>query len=166
MYSLALIIHSWWRWVVLALLLAATIRAIGGRSAGRAWTGADRRANMLAVISLDLQMLLGLLLYFFLSPFTRDALNDFGAAMRTPSLRYWAVEHVSLMVGALVVAHVGNVLVRRALTDPSRHLRGAIFFGLALLLTLIGTPWPGMPNGRELFRLTLSMLGPFCPCVW
>ena len=69
------------------------------------------------------------------------------------------------MVGALVVAHVGNVLVRRASTDPSRHLRGAIFFGLALLLTLIGTPWPGMPNGRELFRLTLSTLGPLCACV-
>ncbi len=84
---------------------------------------------MLAVVSLDVQMLLGLLLYVFLSPFTRDALNDFGAAMRTPSLRYWAVEHVTLMVGALVVAHVGNVLVRRASTDPSRHLRGAISLG-------------------------------------
>ena len=159
MYSLALILHSWWRWVVLALLLAATIRAIGGRSSGRPWTGADRRANMLAVVSLDIQMLLGLWLYLFLSPFTRDALNDFGTAMRTPSLRYWAVEHVTLMVGALVVAHVGNVLVRRASTDPSRYLRGAIFFGLALLLSLAGTPWPGMPNGRDLFRMTASTIG-------
>jgi hypothetical protein len=59
------------------------------------------------------------------------------------------------MVGALIVAHVGNVLARKASTDPSRHLRGAIYLGLALLLTLIGIPWPGMPNGRELFRLAV-----------
>jgi hypothetical protein len=159
MYSLALLFHSWWRWVVLALLVAATLRAVGGRSSGRAWMAGDRRANILAVVSLDVQMLLGLLLYLFLSPFTTDALNDFGAAMRTPSLRYWAVEHVALMVGALIVAHVGNVLVRHASTDSSRHLRGAIFFGLALLLTLIGTPWPGMANGRDLFRISSSMIG-------
>src|SRR5574341_579587 len=154
MYSLALIVHSWWRWVVLALLLAATIRAIGGRSTGRAWTGADRRANMLAVVSLDVQMLLGLLLYLFLSPFTLDALKDFGNAMRTANLRYWAVEHVVLMMGALIIAHIGNVLTRRATTDAARHLRGAIFFGLALLLAIIGTPGPGTPNGRELFRIS------------
>jgi hypothetical protein len=158
MYSLALIVHSWWRWVVLALLLAATIRAIGGRSSGRAWSEADRRANMLAVVSIDVQMLLGLVLYLFLSPFTRDALNDFGAAMRTPNLRYWAVEHVSIMAAALVAAHVGNVLVRRATTDLARYRRGAIFFGLALLLTIIGIPWPGMSNGRELFRLSASTI--------
>jgi hypothetical protein len=159
MYSLALIVHSWWRWVVLALLLAATLRAISGRAGGRAWTSADRRANMLATVSLDVQMLLGLLLYLFLSPFTTEAFNDFGAAMRTPGLRYWAVEHVTLMLGSLIVAHVGNILARRASTDPSRHLRGALFFGFSLLLTIIGTPWPGMPNGRELFRISLSTIG-------
>jgi hypothetical protein len=162
-YSLTLILHSWGRWVVLALLLAATIRAIRGRSAGRTWTPADRQANMLAVMSLDVQMLLGLLLYVFLSPFTTDAFKDLGAAMRTPSLRYWAVEHVTLMLGALILAHVGNVLVRKATTDSSRHLRGAIFFGLALVLTLIGTPWPGLANGRELFRISsaIGALPPF-----
>jgi hypothetical protein len=159
MYSLALILHSWLRWVVLALLVAATFRAVRGRAAGLMWTVADRRANALAVVSLDVQMLFGLLLYLFLSPFTTGALNNFGAAMRNPSLRYWAVEHVSLMVGALIVAHVGNVLARKASTDPSRHLRGAIFLGLALLLTLIGTPWPGMSNGRELFRFGMSTIG-------
>jgi hypothetical protein len=156
-YSLTLILHSWGRWVVLALLLAATIRAVGGRSAGRTWTPADRQANMLAVMSLDVQMLLGLLLYVFLSPFTTDAFKDFGAAMRTPNLRYWAVEHVTLMMGALILAHVGNVLVRKATTDSSRHLRGALFFGLALVLTLIGTPWPGLANGRELFRISSAI---------
>ena len=36
-------------------------------------------------------MLLGLILYFALSPITRAALQDFGAAMASSGLRFWAV---------------------------------------------------------------------------
>ena len=51
------------------------------------------------MIALDLQMLLGLLLYGMLSPFTRQAMQDFGAAMRDSTLRFWAVEHLTMMLG-------------------------------------------------------------------
>jgi len=152
MYSFVLMLHSWWRWAVVALVLIATIRAVAGRLSGRTWTDGDKRSNRLATISLDVQMLLGLLLYLWLSPFTTEAFRDFGTAMRESGLRFWAVEHLTLMVGALIIAHVGNVRAMKASSDSARHLRGALFFGVALLLVLIGTPWPGMPNGRELFR--------------
>ena len=152
MYSLTLVLHSWWRWVVLVLVLVATWRGIIGNRQARAWTDSDRRVNMFTTIALDVQMLLGLLLYLFLSPFTVEAFKDFGAAMRTPGLRYWAVEHLATMVAAVIVAHVGNVMARKGASDGARHLRSAIFFGIVVLLLLFGTPWPGLPNGRPLFR--------------
>jgi hypothetical protein len=152
MYSLTLVLHSWWRWVVLVLVLVATWRGIIGNRQARAWTDSDRRVNMFTTIALDVQMLLGLLLYVFLSPFTVEAFKDFGAAMRTPGLRYWAVEHLTTMVAAVIVAHVGNVMARKGASDAARHLRSAIFFGVVVLLLLFGTPWPGLPNGRPLFR--------------
>jgi hypothetical protein len=158
MYSFTLFVHSWIRWVVLALALLAALRGIQGRVGGRPWTPASARANLLATISLDIQMLLGLALYAFLSPFTREAFGDFGAAMRTPALRYWAVEHVAVMVVALILAHVGNVLARKARSDSARHLRSAVFFGLVFLLLVVGTPWAGMSNGRPLFRLGKGIL--------
>ena len=107
---------------------------------------------MFTTIALDLQMLVGLLLYVFLSPFTTQAFQDFGAAMRTPGLRYWAVEHITLMLLAVILAHIGSVRVRKAPSDNSRHLRTALFFGGVVLLLLLGMPWPGLPNGRPLFR--------------
>lgn len=152
MYSLTLFLHSWLRWVVLALVLIAALRAIGGLTGKRAWTAADRRLNMLATVSLDVQMLFGLLLYLFLSPITTSAFRDFGAAMRTAFVRYWAVEHLSMMVMALIVAHAGSIVARKGSSDSARHARGAMFFGFVLLLVLMGTPWPGMPNARPLFR--------------
>ena len=155
MYSITLLLHSWWRWLVLALALVATARGIGGNLKHRPWSGADLRVCMFTTIALDIQMLLGLLLYFFLSPLTTQAFHDFGAAMRTAGLRYWAVEHIGTMLAAVVLAHVGNVRARKAASDEVRHLRGALFFGGVVLFLLLGTPWPGLANGRPLFRLRM-----------
>ena len=120
----------------------------------RAWTPADDRVRCgCSLIALDMQILLGLLLYFVLSPFTRQAMADFGAAMRSPGLRFFAVEHVfGMVIGDRAGPH------RRG-PDPqeprrsARHRLAAIFFVLALLAILASIPWPGMPAGRPLFRL-------------
>ena len=152
MYSLALVLHSWLRWVVLVLALVAAGRGVAGNLKGRAWTSADPRVRLFTTIALDIQLLLGLALYFFLSPSTGQALQDFGAAMRTPGLRYWAVWHSSTMLAAVVVGHIGNVMARKAASDEARHRRSALFFGLVVLLLLLGMPWPGLSNGRPLIR--------------
>jgi hypothetical protein len=102
---------------------------------------------------LDVQMLLGLLLYFALSPFTRHAMADFGAAMQNSGLRFWAVEHVFGMVIGMTLAHVGRARVKKATDAVLKHKLSAIFLGLALLAIAAAIPWPGMPNGRPLLRI-------------
>ncbi len=141
MYGIVLIIHSWLRWAVLAAGLAAVARG-GTRdsSTGRWFT-----------ILLDVQLLIGLLLYFVLSPFTTAALGDFGAAMKTPQLRFFAVEHVFGMVIALALAHVGTAKIKKAPAERRGKL-AMIFYGLALVAILALIPWPGMTAGRPLFR--------------
>jgi hypothetical protein len=152
MYSAVLLAHSWIRWIALVaavgtVLAALRIRIPADRSAADRW-------SLIAMAALDLQMLLGLLLYFALSPFTAEALKDMSAAMQNPQLRFWAVEHVSSMFVAVVLAHVGRALVRRANTTPvAVRRRLLICFGLAAILMIVGTPWPGFANGRPLFRL-------------
>ena len=103
--------------------------------------------------ALDLQMLIGLLLYFALSPVTTEAMKNMSAAMQNPMLRFWAVEHLTAMLGAIVLAHVGRALARKGRTPESVRRRLLIFFGLAVILMLVGIPWPGFPNERPLFRL-------------
>src|SRR5439155_1346519 len=105
MYNAVLILHSWFRWIALILGVMATFASFTDRSAGQSKTD---RWGLLFMMALDIQMLLGLLLYLVLSPFTTAALHDFGAAMRNPALRFWAVEHVSLMFFAIVIVHVGR----------------------------------------------------------
>jgi hypothetical protein len=150
MYSIILLLHSWLRWAVLLAGFVVVARALA--RGGRPWTPTDERAGSWFVITLDLQFLLGALLYFALSPITRQAFDDFGAAMRTSGIRFWAVEHLFGMVIAIALAHVGKSRIRKAATDARRHRLALIFFGLALLAVLVSIPWPAMPNGRPLFR--------------
>ena len=141
MYGAVLIIHSLLRWAVLAAGLAAAMRGgAAGSSAGKWFT-----------ILLDVQMLLGLLLYFVLSPFTRAALGDFGGAMKNSQLRFFAVEHVLGMVIAIALAHIGRKKIAHAREERKARL-AMIFYGLALVAILVSIPWPGMPAGRPLFR--------------
>jgi hypothetical protein len=101
---------------------------------------------------LDLQLLLGLALYFILSPITGNVFQDFGGAMSNAVLRFWAVEHVFGMVIGVALAHVGRVRVRKTADAARRHKLAAIFFGLALVAILAAIPWPGTPAARPLFR--------------
>ena len=150
MYGLVLDVHSWLRWAVIIAGLWTLLRAwLPGR---RPWTAADDRSVRLFIIALDIQFLLGLLLYFALSPFTRQAMADFGAAMKVAGLRFFAVEHVVGMLVAITLAHIGAARIRK--TPPERrHRLAAIYFLLALLAILASIPWPGMPAGRPLFRI-------------
>ena len=146
MYELVLTAHSWLRWVALIAGLMAVVMAFTASPRADRW-------GLILVIALDIQLLLGFALYLVLSPNTKAIFGNFGAAMRDPVARFWAVEHVSLMVFAVVMAHVGRVLARKAAAPAAKRKRLLVCFVLSTLAMIAATPWPGMASGRPLFRV-------------
>ncbi|MCB0217840.1 MAG: hypothetical protein H6648_09990 [Caldilineae bacterium] len=142
-----LVLHSLLRWAVVVLLALALLSALRGWLGRRSWSPSDDKLGRFLTMSADLQLLLGLLLYA-ISPITVKARADMGAAMADAQLRYWSVEHFSLMLVAIVLIHVGRARSRRAIDAVLKHKQAAIFFGLAALALLVGVPWPFLPNGR------------------
>ncbi|HVG53329.1 MAG TPA: hypothetical protein VM846_02835, partial [Vicinamibacterales bacterium] len=142
MYDLLLVVHSWLRWAVLILGLVAFARSAASRFTRRPWTPADETVGKWFVISVDLQVLVGLLLYFFFSSFTMSAWRDMAGAMADPIIRFWSVEHMVGMLAATAFVHVGRVRIRKAKDASRKHFLAAIFFGLALVLMLASIPWP------------------------
>ena len=139
------------RWITLILALAATLNAFRqptqeGRLPGRSW-------DTVFMLAIDLQVLLGLALYFGLSPFMVEAMNNVGAAMRNPGLRFWGVEHAGGMFAAMMLVRTGRVLAAGATTVSASRNRRLACFALATLVVLVSIPWPGLANGRPLFRL-------------
>ena len=151
MYTIALILHSWIRWFALITVFGVVLAAVRGKVEG-GQSVADRW-GVFAMMALDLQMLLGLLLYLVVSPNMAEIRAHFGEAMQNPQLRFWAVEHLTAMVVAVVIAHVGRVLARKAKTPAAKRTRLLICFGIATVAVFLGTPWPGMAAGRPLFRV-------------
>jgi hypothetical protein len=152
MYTGLLILHSWFRWVVLLSGIAAVAGAVAGVTSRRAWLPVDDRRIALFTISLDVQMLMGIILYALLSPVTRSGFENMSLTMRDPVLRFFVVEHLVGMVAAVALAHIGRARVRKAADAAARHRSVLIFGGLALVVILLSIPWPGMPAGRVLFR--------------
>ena len=154
MYDVALHAHSWLRWIALLVGLVAVARAFSGRSRRRPWTKGDDRLGASFTGLLDLQLLLGLVMYFALSPITKEGMRDMGAAMANTGLRFWTVEHPFGMFLAIAVAHIGRGRIRKTSDAVRRHRTALVFFTIALILIVISIPWPGRAIiGRPLFRM-------------
>lgn len=129
MYEILKSAHSGWRYIVLILLVVAVLQAIMGWFGNKAYTEGNRKLNVFTLISAHVQLLFGLVLYF-LSPLTKGPM---GEAM----YRYWKVEHITMMVLAVVLITIGNAKSKKVTEGVQKHKKIAIFFGIALIFILV-----------------------------
>jgi hypothetical protein len=162
-YATILSLHSWLRWGVVGLALLCIARAALGWRRRRSFERGDARLFRVLVAAVDTQIVLGLLLYARLSPFSAAGFSDLGGAMHNSVLRYFVLEHPLAMLIGVAVLHVGSVRARRWNSEPQRHRAVLRTTATALLCFAIGLPWPGLPYARPLLRTTLPVMSPVAP---
>ena len=150
MYMFVLFAHSIFRWLVLIAGIVTVAMSFVGWFSKSDWTRTNEKMGMAYVSLIDMNVLLGLLLYIFLSPITKAVFANFGAAMGDNTLRFFAVEHIFGMIVALAAAHVGRVLTKKATEPLKKHRTVAIWYTLSLLIILAMIPWD-RPLLRGLF---------------
>ncbi|MBI3882869.1 MAG: hypothetical protein HY305_01240 [Sphingobacteriales bacterium] len=138
--QIVLVLHNLVRWAILLFGVWTLINAITGVINKRPYTVTDSRTNLFFMISCDIQLLLGLSLYFSLGWFER--LKDLGANMKDPYSRFFTVEHMSFMLLAWILVHVGRTIVKKTVGDDKKHKKSLLFFGLVIILILAAMPWP------------------------
>jgi hypothetical protein len=139
-YEILLFLHDITRWLVLLFGLYAVVRAFIGWLGKKEWKRVHKTSGMLFASFLDLQLVFGLILYF-ISPITSAGLRNFGGAMKVADVRFFLVEHSLIMLLAVVLAHLGSVMAKKASTDLQKHRRAALWYLGALVLILGGIPW-------------------------
>jgi hypothetical protein len=154
-YSLLRVAHGYWRWVVLVSALTVLVRAVIGARARGAWTRRDDQGVRLFVFALDLQVFMGLMLYFVFSPFWPATYHSFHETMSSQVARFFGVEHETAMLLAFIVAHVGRHRADRAVADVNKHRAMVTAMAVFFMLVLWAIPWPWREVGRPLFRTTL-----------
>jgi hypothetical protein len=156
-HELLLVLHSFTRWWVLLVCLSLVPYALSGWLRRRAFVARDEKLLRLLVASVDLQVLLGLSLYFAFSPLARAAralwaTRGFGAFWADPLLRFFGLVHPVLALTAALVVHASWVSARRAHSDVARYRRVAAGAALGLVLFLTAVPWPFLGHERPWFR--------------
>ncbi len=149
-YPTVLALHSCWRWMVLlaaVVALGIAIRGLAGKHPFAPW---GRKAGVIYVTALDMQLLLGLLLYG-VSPIVRTAWANMAVAMKVHELRFFSVEHLVSMLIAVALAHIGSIRSKRATSGAAQYRQMLIWYAASLAAILVGIPW-----WRPLFRGLLS----------
>lgn len=137
-------LHNLLRWLVLifgVLALISGLRGIGGR---RDFTNGDKRTALYFLIVADLQLLIGLALYF-IGPWGIKLIQNaggMGPVMKNAASRFWAIEHPVMMILAIILVHVGYAGTKG--NRPHRVKFRRLFWCtlIALILILAAVPWP------------------------
>lgn len=138
--QIVLAIHNLLRWAVLIFGVWTVISALTGILTNGRFTKNDNRSNLFFMISCDVQLLIGLIIYFANGWF--DKLKHLGDNMKNPYSRFFTLEHISLMLIAWVLVHIGRTVVKNTTDDTVKHKKMLLFFGIALLLIVAAIPWP------------------------
>ena len=137
MYNILQHAHSGLRWLVLLFLIMAVGNALIKWQGGKSYTAGDKRIGTIALSTVHLQFLLGLILYF-ISP----KVNFSGEAMKEAASRFYLVEHLVGMLVAVALISIGNARVKKAVDDAAKFKTTFTFFLIGLLIILIMIPWP------------------------
>lgn len=129
MYELFMNTHSYLRYFVLIMLVVVVVKSFMGWSGKKPFTRVDDRLGLYLVIFTHLQLIAGVVLYF-LSPNVQFGSNT----MKDATIRYWTMEHVVMMVIAIVLITAARSTSRRMQDDTAKHKRLVIFNVIAIVV--------------------------------
>jgi len=141
MYTGFLHLHDTLRWLILPVALITILKYFIGWFNKKNWGKSDNILGAILTGLVDLQLLTGIVLYAILSPITQAAFRDFGMAMKTSELRFYAVEHTTMMLVAIILIHVGRIKSKRSTENKTQFINGLLFFGIAYIMILAAIPW-------------------------
>ena len=141
LYNAFLHTHSIGRWILLLLLVFAILNSL--IAGNRPYIRTDNRLGLLLTIAADLMLLIGIYLWFSGSwGYEQIKARGMGEVMKDPVARFYAIEHLSGMLIAIILIHIGKSQGRKPIGDRAKHRRTMIFYLVALLIILASIPWP------------------------
>lgn len=145
MYTGLLHLHNLMRWIILILLLINIINHFS--NATKPLGGKDKKFSLLLLISAHITLLIGLYQYFLgKSGFNLISEYGMGEVMKTPALRFWAVEHITGMLIGIILITVAHTTLKKNISDVIKRKKVAYLLMVALIVILLVVPWPFREN--------------------
>lgn len=140
-------LHSYNRYLILIALVLVLYRSWTGWKGRKPFEKLDNTASVALLGLAHLQALLGLIQYFGTSTIVQSAMADMGAAMKNSWLRYFAVEHATMMLIAIACIQIGRSLSKKATDHNVKHKKLAIWTTVATVLIVATLAMKGLLFG-------------------
>ena len=136
-------LHALLRWVVLILIVSAVLRAFLGMQSKKTFSNSDQKTGFFLMIACDIQLLIGLVLYIA-GPWGIKNIQQLGmsAVMKDGYSRFFAVEHILMMIVAIVLIHIGRAKAKKMGEAVGAHKVSFIYYVIAFIIMMISIPWP------------------------
>ena len=141
MYSTVQILHSYWAYLVLLILILAAGNAVVKSIGGKEYEAKDFRISLFTLIVSHLQLLIGLVLYFVSPRLSLFSELGMGEIMKDSVNRLYLVEHPLINIIAIALITIGYSKHKKKLTSKAKLKTVAIFYSIALVLFLSRIPW-------------------------
>ncbi|MCY4419380.1 MAG: hypothetical protein OXB93_06005 [Cytophagales bacterium] len=143
MNSFILPLHGFLRWIVLGLAFWVFISFYHAIYAAKPYTQTYDRLAKFYLSFLHIQLLLGLFLYFYASPWIDFHMKntEFSLWMKDPEIRYKMLEHPVTMFLGILLSQVGRIWGRRLGINTRRFKIEVLFYTLGLILIISRIPW-------------------------
>ena len=139
MYSIIKIVHSYWAFFVLLILILAILNSIRGKVSGKYFGANDLRISLFGLIFSHIQLLIGLILYFISPWFKQWSSMGMGVIKNTES-RLYLIEHPITNILAIILITMGWSLHKRQSDSSKKFLRIALFYGVGFVILLSRIP--------------------------
>jgi len=126
--------HSGLRWLVLGLLIFAIYNALAGK---KSYDKKDKMINLFAMVSLHIQLLLGLILYY-----TSGNVSFMEGWMKNPITRFYGMEHLLGMLLAIVIVTIGRKMAEKKESPEEKNKKILVWYTIGLVLIIASIPWP------------------------
>ncbi|WP_298262608.1 hypothetical protein [uncultured Lutibacter sp.] len=134
-------IHSYWAYIVLIVLIFAVINAFMGLNSKREFKAKDLRISLFTLIASHIQLIIGLVAYYTSSFYDTMRAAGMGEVMKNSDLRKILVEHPLVGIIAITLITIGFSKHKKKNTDTAKFKTIAVFYTIALLLILSRIPW-------------------------
>jgi len=138
MYNIILNIHIWTSILFIVISIVLTVMVTRGYFLKKELYGKTCiYLENSFILLLYLGLILGFLLYFFMEPANKYAIRTVADVNRILSLRFWSIEHFSVMLFALILAQIGKIFTNKSLSHHAKYKYAMIYYGAATIATLI-----------------------------
>lgn len=141
MYSLVKNLHSYWAYIVLLVLIIATINALIKTFGDKEYEAKDFRISLFTLIVSHIQLLIGFVLYFVSPRLQLFSELGMGEIMKDSVNRLYLVEHPLINIIAVALITIGYSKHKKKLTSSSKLKMISVFYSIALVLFLSRIPW-------------------------